>query len=357
MSGSETQAQIPVHEVTADWTDLSTVPGIGSSWAHSGLVVTSGREIIGFHAGQLVAFDQDGQVRRVVAPGLNEGHGITLVREGDDEFLWICDPGFVFARRDDDGDEALAPLFGKGLHRQSHEPRVVKVTLAGEIRAKLPLPPIDPAHAPGPMGAYCPTGTAVDEERFGGNGDVWVADGYGSSLVHRFDQAGRHVSTLSGEEGAGRFNCPHAVFIARRDGKAPELYIADRSNKRVQVYSLDGRHLRTIGESFCISPSGFARWGDVLVVAELFSRLAVLDPDDNLIGYLGAAPNATQQQDWPERPGWPNALTADGRAEAPPLTQPDRFNSPHSVAVDAEGNLYVSEWLIGGRYTKLTVHP
>jgi hypothetical protein len=29
------------------------------------------------------------------------------------------------------------------------------------------------------------------------------------------------------------------------------------------------------------------------------------------------------------------------------------FNSPHSLAVDADGNLYVSEWLIGGRYTKL----
>ena len=27
------------------------------------------------------------------------------------------------------------------------------------------------------MGAYCPCSVAVDEERFGGSGDIWVADG------------------------------------------------------------------------------------------------------------------------------------------------------------------------------------
>jgi hypothetical protein len=207
------------------------------------------------------------------------------------------------------------------------------------------------------MGPYCPCGTAVDEERLGGSGDVWVADGYGSSVVHRFDSSGRHLSTLTGDEGAGRFNCPHAVFIDRRGGKAPELYIADRGNKRVQVFSLDGRYLRTFGESFLNSPSGFAQWGNVLVIAELYGRLTALDSGDQLIGYIGTDPNAPEQQDWPERPGWPNALAGNGRAQPPDLPAPHQFNSPHSLAVDVDGNLHVSEWLIGGRYTKLTVQP
>ena len=34
---------------------------------------------------------------------------------------------------------------------------------------------------------------------------------------------------------------------------------------------------------------------------------------------------------------------------------PYEFNSPHSLATDTDGNLYVSEWLIGGRYTKLKI--
>ena len=93
------------------------------------------------------------------------------------------------------------------------------MTLDGEILAELPLPPREPGSPPGMMGDYCPCGTAVDEERFGGNGDIWVADGYGSSLVHRFDKQDNHRSTLTGEEGGGRFLCPHAVFIDRRGGK------------------------------------------------------------------------------------------------------------------------------------------
>jgi hypothetical protein len=356
-SGGRNRDAVPSYDFTSDWADLSTIPNAGTSWAHHGLVITATGELIGFHAGQLVAFDGQGRVRRVVRPGLTEGHGITLVREGDEEYLWITDPGFVHVCSDDDGDEAWAPLFGKGVHVDSREPRVVKMTLSGEIQAELPIPPMDAAGGPGMMGTYCPCGSAIDEERFDGNGDIWVADGYGSSLVHRFDKHGHHVSALTGEEGGGRFVCPHAVFINRRPHKSPELYIADRENKRVQVYDLDGRYLRTIGEAFLNSPSGFARWGDSLVIAELYSRLAVLDDDDRLIGYIGDDPSEEGGHGWPERPGWPNALTEDGHVKAADLTEPDRFNSPHSVTVDNDGNLYVAEWLIGGRYSKLTARP
>jgi hypothetical protein len=354
MPTGDHQPRVPDVDTATDWVDLSEVPDAGSSWAHSGLVVTAEGEIIGFHAGQLVAFDNRGDVRRVLRPGLTEGHGITLVRDGDDEHLWISDPGFVFGSTPDDGDETWAALFGKGIRLDNREPRVVKMTLGGEILDELPLPPNDPA-VPGMMGEYCPCGVAVDEERFGGSGDVWVADGYGSSFVHRFDKAGKHVAVLSGEEGGGRFLCPHAVFINRRDERATELYIADRENKRVQVYDLEGHYLRTVGASFLNSPSGFAQWGELLVVAELYSRLALLDMDDNLVDYLGADEASRTGQGWPERPGWPNVLTEEGRAGVPDLHHTEHLNSPHSVAVDVDGNLYVSEWLLGGRYTKFAL--
>jgi hypothetical protein len=182
-----------------------------------------------------------------------------------------------------------------------------------------------------------------------------VADGYGSSLVHRFDKQGNHQLTLTGEEGGGRFLCPHAVFIDRRGGKTPELYIADRDNKRVQVYDLQGRYMRTFGTAFLNSPSGFAVSDDLLVVAELYSRLAVVDVQDNFLGYVGASDSARKGFGWPERPGWPNALSDDTRVVRAYPPVPYEFNSPHSLATDADGNLYVSEWLIGGRYTKLKI--
>jgi len=35
------------------------------------------------------------------------------------------------------------------------------------------------------------------------------------------------------------------------------------------------------------------------------------------------------------------------------LLQPGLFNSPYGMAVDRQGNLFVAEWLIGGRFVKL----
>ena len=87
---------------------------------------------------------------------------------------------------------------------------------------------------------YCPTFVAVNGERHGGNGDIWVAESYGQSYVQRYDQAGKYLGSINGEGGsAGRFNCPHAIFIDRRKTE-PELYVADRANRRMQVYDLAG---------------------------------------------------------------------------------------------------------------------
>lgn len=344
-----------VHDMTFDWADLSAFPEAADSWAHNGIVVTTAGEVVGFHAGRLVTLDRNGLVIRSVGTGLTEGHGITLVREGDEELLWVSDPGFVFEVGPDDGDEEWAAVFGKGIHLQSRLPRVVKMTLGGDIVAELPVPEREPGSAPGMMGDYCPCGTAVDEERFGGTGDIWVADGYGCNLVHCFDKHFRPKMTLTGDEGEGRFLCPHAVLIDRRGDKTPELYIADRENQRVQVYDLQGRYRRTFGTAFLNSPSGFAVLDDLLVIAELYSRLAVVDVEDTFVGYVGASQRARLGVGWPERPGWPNALSHAARAIRMDPPVPNEFNSPHSLAIDTEGNLYVSEWLLGGRYTKLKI--
>jgi hypothetical protein len=350
---SEDANSVPAFDVLGDWAEVSAIPGSTRCWVHSAVVATGRGEIIGFHGGQLVAFDRDGHLLRTVETGLTEGHGITLVNEGDDEYLWVSDPGFVFTCGADHDDPDWTPLFGGGVGRHPGVPRVVKMTVDGQIRAELPIPPAHPDVAAGPMGPYCPCGVAVDEERLGGSGDIWVADGYGSSVLHRFDKGGNHVATLTGSDAGGQLLCPHAGFIDRRHGKAPELYIADRLNTRVVVYDVNGGYVRSFGEEFLSSPSDFTLWGDLLIIAELYGRLAVVDHHDNFLGYLGAGPNDQAAQSWPQRPGWPNDLDADGRATAPDLPEHDRFNSPHSVACDAEGNLYVSEWLIGGRYSKL----
>jgi hypothetical protein len=96
------------------------------------------------------------------------------------------------------------------------------------------------------------------------------------------------------------------------------------------------------------SPSAFATYGDNLVVAELHARLAVIGPEDQLVGYLGENGEVCRQA------GWPNGVDKLEHPVRAPDLRPGRFNSPHGLAADADGRLYVAEWLIGGRMIKLT---
>jgi hypothetical protein len=119
--------------------------------------------------------------------------------------------------------------------------------------------------------------------------------------------------------------------------------VADRSNRRLVVYSVDGSFLRTISVAELTSPSALAIAGDMLVVAELFGAITALDIEDRSIGALGDESVTT-------RPGWPNRL--DGGTYAPHLHAMS-FNSPHGVTADANGNIFVAEWLVGGRLVQL----
>ena len=123
--------------------------------------------------------------------------------------------------------------------------------------------------------------------------------------------------------------------------------MADRTNHRVQVYDLEGRFKRAFGSEFLSSPSGFVTHGDLMVVAELRARLAVLDKDDKLLCHLGDNEQVCSVD------GWPNNRNASGQLVLSAQLEPGKFNSPHGMAVDAQGNLYIAEWLIGGRFVKL----
>jgi hypothetical protein len=328
-----------VYEWLEGWAQLPAPEEASTGWAHHGLAVTRAGELVGFHPerSEVVTWDGDGRLLRSWPTTLKEGHGITLVEEGGQEYLWLADPGSKMRRAPSGAYEPdVAP--GQG--------QVVKFGLDGSEVARLARPP-HPAYE---SGQYAPTSVAVDEVRHGGSGDIWVADGYGESLVHRYRRDGTYVSSLNGEEGAGRFKCPHAVFIDRRRS-GHQLWVADRENGRVQVFRLDGSFLRVVGEPFLDSPSAFALYGDNMVVAELRARLAVLGPEDGLVGYLGENGEVCQ------RPGWPNGIDDLEHPVRMPHLQHGRFNSPHGLVADADGNLYVAEWLIGGRMIKLVPAP
>lgn len=255
----------------------------------------------------ILIFNAEGKLTDNWGERFSGAHGLTLVENNGKEYLWMTD---------------------------EFSGEVVKNDLVGKAVQSIYRPEINFYN----NGNYSPTWVAEFEEEKKGNGNIWVADGYGSSLVHHYDKQGNYLQTLSGEEGGGRFSCPHSLFIDYRKAD-PELYIADRGNKRFQVYDLEGNFKRTFGADILGCPCGGIVKDGLLYVPELCARLAILDEDDKLIGYIGQNEATCNISTWPNHPK--------------ELIQPGKFNSPHHLAVDNNHNIFIVEWIIGGRITKL----
>ena len=69
------------------------------------------------------------------------------------------------------------------------------------------------------------------------NGDLYVTDGYRNARVHRFTRDGKLLDSWGAPgKAAGEFHLPHSIAIDY-DGL---LYVADRANRRIQIFSPDG---------------------------------------------------------------------------------------------------------------------
>jgi hypothetical protein len=295
------------------WAVIPDTPSGRANGRTHGVAVSESGAVLVFHQASpaVLVFDRDGKILDEWGDGFAGAHGMTLVKEDGVEYLWLTD---------------------------EHSAEVVKTTLDGSTVQTLPKPP----HAVYRQGRYSPTWVAVNEARWGGDGSIWVADGYGMSLVHRFSQTGDYLGCIDGTEGAGKFDCPHGLAFDMRSGE-PELLVADRGNKRFQVYGPEGSYRKTVGEAVLSCPCVACVVGDALVVPELSAKLTILDRHNNPVAFLGDNEAVCSLE------GWPNHRTE--------LIQPGRFNSPHSAAADAEGNMYVVEWIVGGRITKLVLNP
>lgn len=252
----------------------------------------------------VIVFDRSGRFLNSWGADFAAGaHGMFLAREGAREFLFLADT----ARR-----------------------QVFKTTLSGEVLLSLGAPDL-----PGVYDApetYAPTDVAVAP-----NGDFYVVDGYGQSWIHQYSPAGSHIRSWGGKGAEpGQLSCPHGAWVDTR-GAEPLLYVADRANNRIQIFTLDGRHVRFVTDDIDY-PCCFYQFGDELVIPDLHSRVSILDKSDRLILHLGEDQEAWRKEGWPNRPvsEW----------------DPGKFVSPHAACLDSRGDLYVVEWTSVGRVTK-----
>jgi 6-bladed beta-propeller len=172
-------------------------------------------------AAQLLEFDQNGVFVREVGKSLYGWAFAHSVRIDKDDNIWAIDKGsdmvikfnpagrviWVFGRRKESADEDTKPW-------EHVEP---------------PLAAIDGLFRQ-------PTDVAWDSK-----GNIYISDGYINSRVAKYDKDGNWVKQWGTKGTApGQFNLPHAIAIDNNDN----VYVGDRSNRRIQVFDTEGKFLR-----------------------------------------------------------------------------------------------------------------
>jgi DNA-binding beta-propeller fold protein YncE len=197
---------------------------------------------------------------------------------------------------------------------------VRKCTLDGTVLMEIGVAGQPSAYMSGEPFCRC-THTALSPE-----GDIYVSDGYWNARVHKYSPDGVHLLSW-GRPGIdpGEFNLPHNI-TCDADGW---VYVADRENHRIQVFDGTGR-LEAVWYGVH-RPSGLVQGADgVCYVGEAgptfdFSR---------------EAPNLG-----PRVSIWTSRGTLLARLGLTPAAgvAPGQFLSPHGIAVDSRGDIYVGE--------------
>ena len=250
----------------------------------------------------IVVFDVTGKFVRSWGKQYKGGaHGLHLSREGNEEFFYLCDPKrHIFAK---------TTLEGKEMWRKWAPEQCTGYAFPGEFN---------------------PTNIAIAP-----NGDIFVADGYGKSFIHQYDRDTKYIRSFGGKGSEpGRVDCPHGLMVDTR-GTEPMLVVADRSNHRLQNFTLDGQHAGFVTGNV-LEPCHFHTQGKLMVVPDLHARVTLLDDKFQTVAQLGEGPGYTGLRE----------LTRDHFV-------PGQFVAPHSAYFDPEGNIFVVEWVEVGRVTKL----
>ncbi len=271
--------------------------------------------VLGRRQHGVLVYEPDGRfIRRWGDDFFTNPHGITI---GPDDSVYLVDNvGHTVFKCSPEG-ERLLTIGPAGVPSDTGYD-----TNAGDIVARTATI----RRVAGPFNS--PTTLAVAPD-----GDLYIADGYGNARVHCFSADGTH-KTSWGEPGSapGQFMLPHGIAVAP-DGR---VYVADRENDRVQVFSADGQFLDQWLDLQRPTQVRLDRDGRVYV-SELWKReglrsfrtgpaahdregrFSVFSPDGRLLAR------------------WGGRDTLDG------IHSPGRLASPHDIAVDSHGDIYVAE--------------
>jgi len=177
----------------------------------------------GAAAAQLLEFDASGKFLREIGHNLYAWSYAHSVKVDKEDNIWVADKGadmviqfnpagrlvMVFGRKQEASDEKTGPL----------------------PHPNPPLPPVD--------GMF----RQVTDMAWDKAGNTYISDGYINSRIAKVDKNGNWIKSW-GEPGdqPGQFSTPHSIAVDADD----HIYVADRGNRRIQVFDAEGRFLRQI---------------------------------------------------------------------------------------------------------------
>jgi 6-bladed beta-propeller protein len=151
---------------------------------------------------------------------------------------------------------------------------------------------------------------------FAANGDIFVADGHVNNRVVKFTKDGTFIKAWGKKgTGPGEFSVPHAIALDSRG----RVFVADRGNKRIQIFDQEGKYLEEWAQ--------FGRPSGLLITPD--DTIYVADVQDQQGISFGSAKDGSVRG------------TIEGTL-------------PESIAIDRDGGVYAGETTTGHTLRKFT---
>jgi sugar lactone lactonase YvrE len=271
----------------------------------------------------VMKFDETGTLVRSFGGGLLASpHGMHVDRDGN---IWVTDwqDNFTQRARNAPPDTPAPPPPAKPVGHQ-----IFKFSPDGKLLMTMGKPggnrPGEPAD---PSSFYQPNDIITNAA-----GEIFVCEGHGSQVtssarISKFDKNGKFIKAV-GKRGpaANEFDQPHAFAWDSRG----RLFVADRSNNRIQILDQDLNVLET-------------GW-------EQYSRISGLWIDKNDMLFAADSESGSVA---PDRKAWTRGIrigsVKDGKNGKVQFFIPDtnqnatNTSSAEGVAVDAAGHIYGAE--------------
>jgi len=282
------------YQVADGWAKLP--PGYEFNADVAAVGVDKDDNVYAFNRGKhpMCVFDREGNFLRSWGEGIFvRPHGVHMA---PDDTIWLTD----------DGD-----------HTVRH------CTLDGKVLLTIGIPGKPAPYMSGEPFHRC-THTALSPQA----DYLYISDGYGNSRVHKYTPDGKRVMSW-GEPGTdpGQFNIAHNI-CCDPDGW---VYVADRENHRVQVFDGNGKYE--------------AQWNNMHRPSGLYMESGTKTPRF-YIGEIG--PDMAVNIDLPNCGPRVSIYTQKGEllarlGHAHAGLNLGQFISPHGLAVDGHGDIYVGE--------------